>query len=87
MMPTVETGNTSIGSVPATNYVDKVVVFTKTFPSAPEVVACINSSSNASGIGNMTVSVMGVNKTQFTMRIYNNDSSARTPYVRWIAIR
>lgn len=77
---------TSTTNIPAGSYADFTLNFIYEFPETPTVVACAYSTSTAAGMGNVLVAVTEERPTYFKMRIFNNDSSARSPYVNWIAL-
>lgn len=83
---TADFGTLSPASVAAGTYADTQVTFNQAFKSLPVVVACFISASTAASFGNCTLSVLGRSTSGFTVRIFNNDSSAREPDIAWIAI-
>lgn len=76
--------STSIGS---RSYADWDVYFNKTFESVPIVVATLCSSSTAYQIGNVSCSVLAnsITKNKFTLRMFNADTTSRSPAVYWMA--
>lgn len=85
----IETGSrgqdTNVG---ANTYKDFNITFSKTFSAAPTVIVGLASTSTASSFGRINVAVKAdsVTKTGFTVRIFNDDSSTRSPGFRWAAI-
>ena len=77
---------TTLGEVSSNNKKDVTVTFAKAFSKVPNVTACLESSSTAYGFGRMTCGVLSVSTTGFTVRVFNADTSARSPYIQWIAI-
>ena len=77
---------TTLGEVSSNNKKDVTVTFAKAFSKTPNVVACFESSSTAYGFGRMTCGVLSVSTTGFTVRVFNADTSPRSPYIQWIAI-
>ena len=73
-------------SVAANSYYDLNVTFNKTFAAAPNVVAGFVSNSTGADMGSLSCSVHTITTTGCTVRIFNNSSSARTPYITWIAV-
>lgn len=78
-------GNTSSGS-----YKDAVVAFPKAFAAGttPFVMVGLASGSTSGNFGRGCVAVLpgSVTNTEFTLRFFNGDSSARNPEFVWIAI-
>lgn len=86
-VPTMmECGQITVSNVASHSYADYQVTFTKTFSSAPIVVVGMQSASTGYGTGSVSVSAHSITATGFTARIFNNDSSARSPYIHWIAM-
>lgn len=77
---------TNVSNVASHSYADYQVTFSKAFSSAPIVVVGMMSSSTGYGVGSVSVSAHSITATGFTARIFNNDSSARSPYIHWIAM-
>ncbi len=76
----------AFGSVSANSYADQDVTFNHTFDAAPVVVACLQSSSTGVNVGSISVSVINITTTGFTIRVFNNSANQRTPSINWIAI-
>lgn len=84
----IETGHITGTSVPKNDYVDYEIAFTKTFPTAPTVVACFQSTSTAGLFGRCTLGVVSVSVSGATIRVFNGDeSSGRAPNIDWIAVK
>ena len=71
-------------SVAENSYTD--VVVNHGLGIIPRVVATLESSGTAVNIGNVTVTVHTRTSTTFTIRVFNNRSTALNPSVHWIAI-
>lgn len=56
------------------------------FTSAPHVIIGFESTSTASGFGRCSCSVYNVTATSFYARIFNADTTSRSPNLNWIAI-
>ena len=82
----MECGQITVSNVASHSYADYQVTFTKTFSSAPIVVVGMMSSSTGHGSGSVSVSAHSITTSGFTARIFNNDTSARSPYIHWIAM-
>lgn len=82
----IRTGITSSVSVPAGGYTDIPVTLSPAMDSAPQVMATLYSTSTAGAIGSMEAATINVSKNGFTIRVFNDGASARSPSVRWIAI-
>lgn len=82
----MECGQITVSNVASHSYADYQVTFTKTFSSAPIVVVGMQTASTGYGTGSVSVSAHSITATGFTARIFNNDSSARSPYIHWIAM-
>lgn len=77
---------TNVSNVASHDYADYQVTFSKAFSSAPIVVVGMMSSSTGYGTGSVSVSAHSITTHGFTARIFNNDTSARSPYIHWIAM-
>ena len=77
---------TNLGEVASNGTKDATITFTSTFSSAPTVVACLVSSSTGYGMGRISVSVFSTTNTGCKVRVFNADTSTRSPYIQWIAI-
>lgn len=84
----IQSGRTSSVNVTKATYVDQPITFPIEFPEAPLVVVGIQTGSTGVGMGNVNVSVAHgtVTTTGFSARIFNNDTSNRSPQVTWIAV-
>ena len=65
---------------------DVVVKFDSVFGYTPTVVACLSGSSTAYQYGYISVGIVSVTDSQFTLRFYNAGAGNREPSARWIAI-
>ena len=83
----MECGQVITDNVASHSYADYTVSFDKNFTSAPKVVVGMMSASTGYGCGSVSVSAHSITTTGFTVRIFNNDSTARSPYVHWIAMQ
>ena len=82
----VQCGRTAATTVSNGGYADVSVTFPKAFYAAPVVVVGFETESTAGSFGRCSVAVTGtVTTTGFTARIFNGDSTNRTPRVSWIA--
>lgn len=77
---------TDLGEISSNSTKDTTVTFNRTFSEPPNVVACLESSSTGYGMGRISVSVLSITKTGCKVRVYNADTSTRSPYIQWIAI-
>ena len=66
--------------------VDNVTYNGVSFSSAPIVVATFFSSSTSVDFGNCTLSVHNVTRSSFSMKIFNDGTASRSPYINWIAV-
>lgn len=85
-LPLIQSGSTGYINVPANSYKDVQIEFPKPFESDPNISASIWGMSDSPSYGNINFSYDNISKTGFTMRIYNDNTSARVPRFRWIAI-
>lgn len=85
-IPTVDSGNASIGSVSSNSYKDVSVTYTATFDEIPNVTATLYSSGTAVNIGSVCVAIASKSKTGCTIRLFNNRSSSINPTIEWTAI-
>lgn len=82
----IRAGITSSVSVASGGYTDIPVTLSPAMDSAPQVIATLYSTSTAGAIGSMEAATINVSKNGFTIRVFNDGASARSPSVRWIAI-
>lgn len=82
----IDAGTLTGSSVAANSYADLTITFGKTFTTAPVVVAGFLTSSTGVDMGSLSCSVHSLTTTGGKVRIYNNSSNARVPYITWIAI-
>lgn len=82
----MESGSVYVGNVAANSYVDVPITYSKTYPNTPDVVVCLNSNSTSAKMGLVTVATLSRSQTGFTARIFNADTSGRSPYINWIAM-
>ena len=85
-LPLIQSGSTGYIDVPANSYKDVQIEFPKPFESDPNISASIWGMSDSPSYGNINFSYDNISKTGFTMRIYNDNTSARVPRFRWVAI-
>lgn len=78
-------GAFSVGNVSANSYKDIPVTFDKAFDAVPSVVVCLNSNSTSPKMGLVTAAVLSRSTTGFVVRVFNADTSTRTPFVDWVA--
>lgn len=65
---------------------DVEVTFDEPFDSTPEVVACLSGVSTAYQYGLISVGVVSVSASGFTLRFYNAGAGPREPSARWVAV-
>lgn len=83
----VQTGRVAAASVTNGSYLDVSVTFPQAFASAPIVVVCFETESGAGAFGKCVASVYDTpTTTGFTARIYNGDTTNRSPRLVWIAV-
>lgn len=76
----------AVGTVNSGAYKDTTVTFHKSFKSVPVVVAGFHSDSTAGTFGRCTVGVHSITATGCKIRVFNGDTAARSPGIRWIAM-
>ena len=59
--------------------------FGEPFSAVPVVVACLSGVSTAYQYGLISVGVVSVSATGFTLRFYNSGAGPREPSARWVA--
>lgn len=82
----LQCGTIAVSNISPGNYADYPVTFDVPFATTPVVVAGFYSKSTGAGSGSLMVGVHTKSTTGFTARIFNNDSSTRSPDVEWIAM-
>lgn len=80
-------GRTEQITVGGDAYFDYGINLPVTFKAAPLVMVCLESDSTAGNIGRIMAAVLAntVTASSFVIRVFNGDSTARKPYIRWIA--
>lgn len=80
-------GRTEQISVPANGYVDIGINWGVTFKQLPQVAICLESDSTSGAFGEVVATIYPgtVGLTGCTARVFNAGSTARQPYIRWIA--
>ena len=73
-------------TVAASAVTTNTLTFPETFSSEPVVMPILMSGSSSANIGYISVSPWYVTTTQFQIRFYNKDTSARVPNYGYIAI-
>ena len=80
-------GRTAQISVPANGYVDVGISWGVTFKQLPQVAICLESDSTSGAFGEVVATIYPgtVGLTGCTARVFNAGSTARQPYIRWMA--
>lgn len=83
----VQAGTITGGNVSANSKADWTVTFDKEFASAPYVVVGFVTNADQGGFGKCCCAAVlsSISTTGFTVRIYNGDTSGRSPKCHWIA--
>lgn len=81
-----EHGSVTNQDIPAGSYIDIPITFTAPFQEIPFVAVNMASGSTSPEIGNMAACAINKNRSGFTIRVFNNGSSQRTPTLDWYAI-
>ena len=84
--PKIQCGRITGISCPAGGYIDIDITFPEKFSEDPKLIACFESTSSAAGFGPCNIGVHDVTKTGGVIRMFNNDSGNRAPYIVWIAV-
>lgn len=81
-------GKITDNNAPANGYqsIGPVSYSSTGFTSAPHVIIGFESTSTASGFGRCSCSAYNVTATSFYARIFNADTTSRSPNLVWIAI-
>lgn len=82
-IPVIEAGTESFTTV--NGYVDKAVIFTKTFSSQPAVLLTIETNTTNTNYEHITYMCYGISTTGFTIRITSSFANLY-PIIRWVAI-
>ena len=77
---------TGVGNISAGDTKDVTITFHEWFRNPPIVTASFVSTSSAGTFGRCTISVVSVTYSGATLRIFNGDSSTRSPNINWIAM-
>ena len=86
-VPRIEFGQVGgEASVAAGGYQELTIAFAQAYQTPPVVLCGFWSGSTAGGFGRCSAASFDVTTTGCKARVYNGDSSARTPSVTWIAV-
>ena len=87
-IPKIQAGQITGGSVSPGNHEDWEVTFDEAFSSTPYVVVgfITNATEGAFGKCSCAAVLSSVSKTGFTLRVYNGDTSNRSPKCNWFAV-
>lgn len=77
---------TGVGNISAGGTKDVTITFHEWFRNPPIVTASFVSTSSQGAFGRCTISVVSVTYSGATLRIFNGDSSNRSPDINWIAM-
>lgn len=72
--------------IPTESTADYNVTYSVSFSSTPTPVASFVSTSTASGFGKCSLSILNRSATGFTIRVYNGDTTQRSPSLTWVAV-
>lgn len=88
-LPIIDGSIVEIGEIISKNIADVDVTFNKTFTKIPIITCTLVSNSTGVGIGSVSCVVLesSISTTGFTIRVYNNDTSNRTPRINWMAVQ
>lgn len=78
-------GHISSTICPAGEITEINVTFDRAFTSNPAVTATINLNSSSIKYKDLTLTVTGVNKNGFELRLYNGSDTQFAPSIDWIA--
>lgn len=84
--PEIRTGYETIGSVPANSYTDFSITFGSAMAGTPRVIVNLVSTATTPTMGSFHACAINASTTGFTVRIFNNTSSARSPAIRYVAM-
>lgn len=85
-LPLIQSGVTDFVSVNANSYKDIDITFDKPYPSNPSIFVSIWGESDSPAYGNINCSFRNVSLNGFTLRVYNDNTSGRSPRYKWTAI-
>lgn len=87
-IPIMQAGQITGGSVSPGEHEDWEVTFDEAFSSTPYVVVgfITNATDGAFGKCSCAAVLSSVSKTGFTLRVYNGDTSSRSPKCNWFAV-
>lgn len=73
-------------SIAANSYRDYTIAFNHTYPSPPNVLLTIYTTTSATASFDCDIYLRSVSTTEFTARIINREGTPRSPGFRWLAI-
>ena len=82
----VQSGATGAISVNSSSYADKTITFSPAFKNTPAISATFWTSSTGGTFGRCAVAIVSVSNTGATIRVFNGDTTSRSPNVLWTAI-
>lgn len=84
--PHVQIGYIAGSSVAANSYRDYSLTYPVAFASTPTTMVSFSTGSTAGGMGRLQVGTVNETPTGCTIRVWNGDTSARSPSLKWTAI-
>lgn len=76
----------TISNVPAQSYADFTVTYPEPLPADTRPFLTLYSTSTAPGYGNIGIGITAHDVNGFTVRVWNNDTSGRSPAIYWMSL-
>ena len=84
--PHVQIGYIAGSSVAANSYKDYALTYPVAFASTPTTLVSFSTGSTAGGMGRLQVGTLSESEVGCTIRVWNGDTAARSPSLKWVAI-
>ena len=85
-IPTVQIGYIAGSSVAANSYKDYSLTYPTPFSVVPTTLVAFSTGSTAGGMGKLTVGTLNETASGCTIRVWNGDTTGRSPSLKWVAI-
>lgn len=84
--PHVQIGYIAGVSIAANSYHDFALTYPTAFEGTPTTLVAFSTGSTADGMGRLQVGTVNETPTGCTVRVWNGDTAARSPSLKWVAL-
>lgn len=82
----VQIGYIAGASIATNTYKDYALTYPEPFADVPTTLVAFSTGSTAGGMGKLGVGTVNETATGCTIRVWNGDTAARSPSLKWVAI-